>query len=62
MEDTQIEPSVQEGDLYLHLTRGFAQVFKGWPEPAMAELIPEAEEQPAEDQPAEDQPAFAEGP
>jgi hypothetical protein len=55
MEDTQIEPSIQEGDLYLHLTRGFAQVFKGWPEPAMAELIPE-------EAAAEDQPAGAEGP
>ncbi|CAA9287421.1 MAG: GH99 [uncultured Chloroflexi bacterium] len=29
LEDTQIEPSVEYGDLYLHLTREFADQFKG---------------------------------
>jgi len=29
LEDTQIEPSVEEGDLYLRMTRDFADQFKG---------------------------------
>ena len=29
LEDTQIEPSVEYGDLYLRLTREFAETFKG---------------------------------